>query len=94
MMTFIFLCALVVGLFIELFQKYVLGKKDPEIEDLWKELDQEDWYNELLKDKEFKEWILLDKQKGLLKDPYYVRKIIDHKGHRDGFITYLNEKAK
>jgi hypothetical protein len=94
MMTFIFLCVLAVGFLIELFQKYVLGKKDPEIEDVWRELEQEEWYKDLLKNTHFKEWILLDKQKGLLKDPYYVRKIIDHEGHRDGFISYLNEKAK
>jgi hypothetical protein len=93
-MTLIFLFVLSVGLVIELFQKYILGKKDPEIEDLWKELDEKEWYKSLLLNEQLKEWIVKDKQNGLLKDPYYVRKIMDHEGHRDGFLSYLNEKAK
>lgn len=94
MMLFLLLCLITAGLLIEIIQKRVLKIKDPDIKDLWTELEREKWYEELIGDPELKKWILLDKQNGLLKDPYYVRKILESEGHRQGFISYIKNKAK
>lgn len=92
-MLFLFLCMLTVGLVISFVQKYILRIKDPNIEDLWKELHQHQWFKDLLTQQEVKMIIETSKQSGLLRDPYYVRKIIDQEGHRDGFIEYVYENA-
>ncbi|QOR68733.1 hypothetical protein IM538_11765 [Cytobacillus suaedae] len=92
-MLFLFLCILTVGLVISLFQKYILRIKDPNIEDLWIELHQQEWFKELLEHQEIKMMIEASKETGLLRDPYYVRKIIDQEGHRDGFIEFIYENA-
>jgi hypothetical protein len=94
MMLFLLLCLIAAGLVIEVVQKHVLKIKDPDINELWEELDKEKWFNKLMRDPILKEWVLLEKQKGLLKDPYYVRKIIKNEGHRDGFVNYMKNKAK
>jgi hypothetical protein len=94
MLLFLLLCLITAGLIIEVIQKRVLKIKDPDIKDLWTELESEKWYEELISDPKLKEWVLLDKQNGLLKDPYYVRKIIENEGHREGFINYIKNKAK
>jgi hypothetical protein len=94
MLLFLLLCLITAGLIIEVIQKRVLKIKDPDIKDLWTELESEKWYEELISDPKLKEWVLLDKQNGLLKDPYYVRKIIESEGHREGFINYIKNKAK
>jgi hypothetical protein len=94
MMLFLLLCLIAAGLVIEVVQKHVLKIKDPDINELWEELDKEKWFNKLMRDPILKEWVLLEKQKGLLKDPYYVRKIIENEGHRDGFVNYMKSKAK
>jgi hypothetical protein len=93
MLLFLLLCLITAGLIIEVIQKRVLKIKDPDIKDLWTELESEKWYEELISDPKLKEWVLLDKQNGLLKDPYYVRKIIESEGHREGFINYIKNKA-
>ncbi|WP_226536477.1 hypothetical protein [Fictibacillus halophilus] len=94
MMLFLLLCLITAGLTIEVIQKRVLKIKDPDIEELWAELENRKWYEELISDPKLKEWVLLDKQNGLLKDPYYVRKIIESEGHRLGFVSYIKNKAK
>jgi hypothetical protein len=94
MMLFILLCLITAGLIIEVIQKRVLKIKDPDIKELWAQLESEEWYEELISNPELKEWVLLDKQNGLLNDPYYVRKIIVNSGHRDGYINYIKNKAK
>ncbi|MFD2444888.1 hypothetical protein ACFSO7_13035 [Bacillus sp. CGMCC 1.16607] len=93
-MTFIFLCMLTGALIIGWVKKYVLRIKEPTAEELWVELDEQDWYKTLLKKGEIEEFILLSKRDGLLSDPHYVRNIIDKEGHREGFINYINEKIK
>lgn len=93
-MFFLLLCLIAAGLIIEVIQKRVLRIKEPDIEELWLDLEKEEWFQELLRDPKLKEWVELDKQRGLLKDPYYVGKIIGNDGHREGFINYLKEKAK
>jgi hypothetical protein len=85
---------LVGALVVQLFQKYILRIKGPSIEDLWLELEEQDWYQSLVKDDRIKEFMLVDKDGGLLSDPHYVRKIIDKEGHREGFIRYVHEKVK
>jgi hypothetical protein len=92
-MTFIFLLLLTGALIINFFQKYILRIKDPDIEELWEELDEQDWYRELKADPEIEDFLEVSKFDGLLKDPYYVRKIIDSEGHRMGFIHYVKEKT-
>jgi hypothetical protein len=94
MMLFLLLCLIAAGLLIEAVQKHVLKIKDPDINELWEELDQKKWFNQLMSDPLLKEWVILEKQKGLLKDPYYVRKIIENEGHRDGFVNYMKNKTK
>lgn len=93
-MFFLFLCLLTGGLVIELVRKYILKIKDPSIEELWTELDQEDWYEELCKNKQINEFLIQSKENGLLKDPHYVRNIIDKEGHRLGFINYVKKMVK
>lgn len=94
MMLFLLLCLITAGLVIEVIQKRVLKIKDPDIHELWTELEKEEWYIELMNDTQLKEWIILEKQNGLLKDPYYVSKIMDSEGHREGFINYIKNKTK
>ncbi|MCM3717556.1 hypothetical protein [Fictibacillus phosphorivorans] len=93
MMLFIFLCLITAGLLIETVQKRILKIKDPDIKELWEELEKRTWYEELIQDPHLKEWVVLDKQNGLLKDPYYVRKVLESEGHRLGFINYIKNKA-
>jgi hypothetical protein len=94
MLLFLFLCLITAGFVIELVQKHVLKMKEPDIRELWTELEEQEWYRTLLSDPELHRWVELDKQNGLLKDPYYVRKIIDQSGHRDGYICYIRDKTK
>ncbi|MCL7748132.1 hypothetical protein [Halalkalibacter alkaliphilus] len=93
MLVLILLCLLMGGLFIQLIQKAFFRKSKSNIEQLWKELEKEDWFRKLIEDPKVKDWIDSDKERGLLNDPYYVRKIIDKEVHRDCFITYVLEKA-
>lgn len=81
------------GLIVELFQKYILGIKKPEIEDLWCELSEKEWFKVLENNPDMREWIKEDKKNGLLSDPDYVRKIMDKEVHRKGFIKYITQKV-
>ncbi|RIW38317.1 hypothetical protein D3H55_01890 [Bacillus salacetis] len=92
-MIFIFLFLLTGALFINFVQKYILRIKDPDIKELWLELDEQGWYRELKADPEVEDFLEVSKFDGLLKDPYYVRKIIDNEGHRTGFINYVKQKT-
>ncbi|MFC0472407.1 hypothetical protein ACFFHM_18440 [Halalkalibacter kiskunsagensis] len=93
MIVFLF-CLLIAAFFIELIQKNIFRKKDPKIDELWKELHEAEWFQNLIESAEIKRWIETDKENGLLKDPYYVRKILDKELHREGFIEYVQEKTK
>jgi hypothetical protein len=90
-MTFIFLCLLTGGLIIEGVRKYILKIKDPTIEDVWPELNDADWFKELMKNEKVKPFLLQSKENGLLNDPHFVRNIIDKEGHREGFINYIKK---
>jgi hypothetical protein len=93
LVTFIFLCLLSGGLVIEGVRKYILKIKDPTIEDIWLELDEAIWFKELMNNEEIKHYLILSKENGLLKDPHYVRNILDKEGHREGFINYITKMA-
>lgn len=93
-MLILLLTLLSAALIIELIRKYILRIKDPSIEELWLELEEQSWFKELLINPELAKWICEDKENGLLRDPYYVRKIIDRDQHRQGFIKYLMDKTK
>ncbi|GAE26299.1 hypothetical protein JCM9140_2348 [Halalkalibacter wakoensis JCM 9140] len=90
----LFLILFTGGLFITFFQKALFWKKQPRIDQLWSELAEEDWYKELIQDPRQKEWIASDKENGLLRDPYFCRKIIDEEIHREVFINYIVGKTK
>ncbi|MBE4908548.1 hypothetical protein IMZ08_10815 [Bacillus luteolus] len=92
-MLFLFLCMLTVGLVTSFVQKYILRIKEPNIEELWKELHEQDWFKDLLEKQEVKMILDASKETGLLRDPYYVRKIIDQEGYRDGFIEYIYDNS-
>ncbi|MGF2616014.1 hypothetical protein FZC84_11315 [Rossellomorea vietnamensis] len=92
-MIFLFLLLLTGALIVGFIQKYILRIKEPEVEELWIELEEQDWYRELQSDPQIEEFLNYSKRDGLLEDPYYVRKIIDKEGHRDGFIKHVKEKA-
>ncbi|HWO96725.1 MAG TPA: hypothetical protein VNM45_10385 [Bacillus sp. (in: firmicutes)] len=92
-MVFLMLCLFTGAFFIGLIRKYIFGIKDPDIQELWQELDKEGWYQELLQNPTIKNSISYHKEHGLLSDPYYVRKIIDREEHRKGFIHYVSEKG-
>ncbi len=74
-------------------RKYVLRVKDPTLEEVWGELDQQDWYQELVQDERLARAIVFQKDQGLLADWYYVKKIIKDKGARDGFIEYVKKHS-
>jgi hypothetical protein len=90
---FLFLCILTVGLVISFFQKYILRIKEPNVEELWIELEQKQWFKELIQQHEVKKVIEASKNSGILSDPYYVQKIMEQEGHRDGFVLYVYEQA-
>jgi hypothetical protein len=93
-MTFIFLCLIAGGLIIEGVRKYILKIKDPSIEEIWLELDDEEWYKALLRNEKMKPYLLKSKENGLLRDPHYVRNIIDKEGHREGFVNYMSKMVE
>ncbi|KHF40915.1 hypothetical protein [Halalkalibacter okhensis] len=92
MFVLLLLCLLMGGLFIQLIQKLFLRSNKPNIEQLWEELENEEWYMKLIENPNVQDWIASDKENGLLKDPYFVRKIIDKEVHRECFIKYVMEK--
>ncbi|MDF0727628.1 hypothetical protein PY093_13120 [Cytobacillus sp. S13-E01] len=92
-MIFLLLSLLTIGLIINFVQKYILRIKEPNIEELWVELEQEPWFKELIQQPRIKDFVKASMITGLLRDPHYVRKIIDQEGHRDGFIQYVIENT-
>ncbi|RXT08048.1 hypothetical protein [Ammoniphilus sp. CFH 90114] len=75
-------------------KKYLLRIKDPTLSEVWTLLDKQDWYQQLIQEDRFRKYIETQKQEGLLSDWYYVKKIIEQKGARDGFIEYVEKNAK
>jgi hypothetical protein len=70
-------------------KKYILRIQEPSLQEVWATLDQQVWFQVLLEDQELRALIEDHKDEGLLADPYYVNKTIEHKGTRDGFIDFI-----
>ncbi|ARK31572.1 hypothetical protein [Halalkalibacter krulwichiae] len=94
MLVLFLLVLLAGGFFFEMIRKVVYPRKEVAIQQLWEELEKEEWFQALMANPHARDWILSDKENGLLKDPYYVRKIIDKEVHRDIFIHYIKDKTK
>jgi hypothetical protein len=92
-LTVLLLLLLTGALIVNFVQKYILRIKDPNIEDLWLELDEQEWYQTLVRNEKVNNFIRYSKENGLLSDPFYVRKILDKEGHREGFIRHVSEKV-
>jgi hypothetical protein len=93
-MIFLFLCLLTGALIIGFVKKYILRIAEPSINELWVELEEQDWFKILIRNEKIKDFLLLSKEKGLLSDSHFIRNVIDKEGHREGFIKYINEKMK
>ncbi|WP_088105973.1 hypothetical protein [Halalkalibacter urbisdiaboli] len=94
MLVLLFICLLGGAFFIHLFQKVIFRKEEPSLNDLWIKLENQDWFKQLLENPNTKKWIIDNKKKGLLVDPYYVQKIIENDMHRETFIKYITEKTQ
>lgn len=77
-----------------LIKKYIFRIKDPTLQEAWDELHKQEWYQALLRDDQIRKYIELQKADGLLSDWYYVKKVIEQKGARDGFIEYVENQAR
>jgi hypothetical protein len=94
MLLFLFLIVLTLAGVIEFIRKYVLHLKDPDPKDLLEKLEQKKWFQELLEVEEYKKRIELQKKSGLLNDPHYLQKLLEHEGTVLGFITFVKNKSK
>ncbi len=77
---------------IQLIKKYILRIPDPTAEEMWLRLEAEEWFQELIQDEQMKTYMEQSKRSGLLSDWYYVKKILEHKGTRDGFISFVEKE--
>jgi hypothetical protein len=84
---------LIIGGMMQLIKKYIMGIKDPTIEELWKRLEQEKWFTDLSKDPKTSPTIQRFKQDGILMDTHYVERLLTHQGTVEGFIDYVKEKS-
>lgn len=82
------------ALIVQGYRKYILAIKEPTKEELWIQLEETKWYQELIKDDDRKDFIYDSKENGLLNDPYYIEKLIHHEGTREGFIKYIEKQLK
>lgn len=90
----LFVILLGLAFFIDFFRKLLFGSKESNMTELWKELDEQEWFQTISNDPKAREWIKSDKKTGLLSDPYFVRKIIANEVHRETFVRYIIEKTK
>lgn len=67
MLLFLLLSLLTAGFVIEIIQKHVLKIKDPDIQDLWEELENQEWYTDMVTDPDLRIWIELEKQNETIK---------------------------
>lgn len=77
---------------VQLVKKYILRIPDPTVEEMWSRLEEEEWYQELIRDEQMAAYMEHSKHSGLLSNWYYVKKIIEHKGTRDGFLSFVEEE--
>ncbi|MDT8859548.1 hypothetical protein N0O92_04825 [Alkalihalobacillus sp. MEB130] len=93
MLFLLLLVLLAGGLLIGGIQRIFIRKENPDIEQLWAELDQQEWFKQLIEQPERNAWVVSDKESGLLQDPYFCKKILEKEVHRDMFIKYITEKT-
>jgi hypothetical protein len=74
-------------------RKHIFRIEDPPLNQLHEELEEQQWFQEILKENELKDIIISQKRTGLLSDPLYVQKLINHEGTRIGFINYIKGKS-
>lgn len=77
---------------LQLFKKYILRIPDPTVETMWSRLEAEEWFQKLIQDDQMAAYMEQSKQTGLLSDWYYVKKVIEHKGTRDGFLSFVENE--
>jgi hypothetical protein len=94
MLIILVILALLGGVVAQLFSTYILKVKEPSISELWKELDQQSWFIELMDDPTLAMLIESYKDQGILRDPHYVQRLLSHQGTIDGFITHLKNKKR
>jgi hypothetical protein len=92
MLLFLFLVVLTIAGIIEIIRKYVLHMKDPDPSELLEKLEQKKWYQELIAVEEYRERIESQKNSGLLKDPHFLKKLLEHEGTVLGFISFVKNK--
>ncbi|OZM58662.1 hypothetical protein CIB95_03585 [Lottiidibacillus patelloidae] len=92
MLLFLFLVVLTIAGVIEFIRKYVLHMKDPDAKELLEKVEQKRWFQELLEVEEYKKQVELQKKSGLLKDPHYLQKLLEHEGTVLGFITFVKNR--
>lgn len=79
---------------VHLFRKYILRIEEPKIEELWTQLENQDWFQQFLRDPFSSSYIYHLREHGLLKDAHYVQKLLSHEGTRNGFIHYIKARTK
>jgi hypothetical protein len=89
MLFFLLIIMMIVAGLVHLFRRYILRIKEPNLDELWKELDQQGWFQELLQHPAKATLIHNLKEQGLLRDAHYVQKLLHHQGTIDGFIRYI-----
>ncbi|WP_202080564.1 hypothetical protein [Caldalkalibacillus salinus] len=88
------LVALSIAFIIELIRKYILRVEEDDIHELWQALEKEAWFQVLLTDEHVKPHIVNMKDNGILTNPEYVKKLLEHEGTREGFIAYIQSKRR
>jgi hypothetical protein len=91
MLFFILIMMMIVAGVVHLFRRHILRIKEPSIEELWEQLDQQPWFQELLEHSPYALKINKLKDQGLLTNVHYVEKLLQHQGTIDGFIHYIKE---
>lgn len=79
---------------VHLFRRYILGIHEPTVEELWPQLENQTWFQQLIRDPHAFTYIYNSREHGFLKDAHYVQKLLLHEGTRNGFIQYVHARKK
>ena len=91
-LIFILISLLLGAALLQFVKKYIFQMQGPSIDEVWVELGEQPWYQEWIRNDRMNAYLEHSKQKGLLSDPYYVKRVIHHKGTRDGFIEFMEKE--
>lgn len=75
-------------------RKHIFRIQDPDLEHYLKMLKDQEWFQELASDPRSKSLIVSFEKSGPLKDVYYVQRLLQNEGSKEGFIRYIQEKAR